>query len=210
MESAFRIAQNVNETIAGGIDRWHAYFIARPRKEAPVNQMGEQFKNHPRVLVADDDRGIRHLVCTIVKRERVDADCVADGVEAIEKLRQHEYTVILLDLMMPRCDGFGVIEHLANHPQTIKPVVLVMTAYSDQRFKQVDPEIVAGVLRKPFDVAELSGIVRLCISGSPQIPERLFYSRDRAIRDFAERHGMPSHVPGRNGNGNGSGEGTAF
>jgi CheY-like chemotaxis protein len=170
--------------------------------------MAEKFNNQPRVLVADDDHGIRHLVCTIVKREQVAVDCVADGLEAIEKLRHHEYSVVLLDLMMPRCDGFGVIEHLAAHPPVIKPVVLVMTAYSDQKFKQVDPEVVAGVLRKPFDVAELSSIVRLCISGSDQVPERLFHARDRTFREFGQQIGR--HIPTRGGNGSGNGDGTAF
>ncbi|HEX7154556.1 MAG TPA: response regulator [Thermoanaerobaculia bacterium] len=118
-----------------------------------------------RILVADDDQAIRQLVCTIVKRERLEVDCVADGAEAIEKLQQHEYSVILLDLMMPRVDGFGVIEYLKSNPPRHKPVVLVVTAYADQKFKEVDPGIVAGVLRKPFEVAELGNLVKLCASG---------------------------------------------
>src|SRR4051812_40775911 len=109
----------------------------------------------PRVLVADDDDSIRRLVCTIVKRERIAVDCVADGEQAIELLKQHEYAVILLDLMMPRVDGFGVIEYLKQHPPAVKPVILVITAYADQKFKEVDPDLVAGVLRKPFKVADL-------------------------------------------------------
>lgn len=118
-----------------------------------------------RVLIADDDFSIRQLVCTIVKREGLDVDCVADGAEAIEKLQEHEYAVVLLDLMMPRVDGFGVVEYLRNHPPTHKPVVLVVTAYADQKFKEVDPNIVSGVLRKPFEVAELGTVVRLCVYG---------------------------------------------
>lgn len=117
------------------------------------------------VLVADDDQSIRQLVCTIVKRERFEVDCAADGAEAVELLKQHDYSVILLDLMMPRLDGFGVIQYLREHPPAVKPIVLVITAYADQRFKQVDPEIVAGVLRKPFEVADLGNLVRLCVNG---------------------------------------------
>ena len=116
----------------------------------------------PRVLVADDDHSIRQLVCTIVKREHIAVDCVADGEQAIEHLKQHDYAVILLDLMMPKVDGFGVIEYLKEHPPAVKPVVLVITAYADQKFKEVDPDIVAGVLRKPFEVADLGNIVRQC------------------------------------------------
>ncbi|HET7437669.1 MAG TPA: response regulator [Thermoanaerobaculia bacterium] len=116
-----------------------------------------------RVLLADDDQAIRQLVTTIVRRERVEIDAAADGIEAIERLREREYPVILLDLMMPRMDGFGVIDWLAKNPPLVKPVVLVVSAYADQRFKQVDPQIVAGVLRKPFEVGELGNIVRDCV-----------------------------------------------
>lgn len=118
-----------------------------------------------RVLVADDDHSIRQLLGTIIKREHLEVDLAADGAEAIEYLEKGEYSVILLDLMMPRVDGFGVIEHLRTHPATHKPVVIVITAYADQRFKEVDAEIVSGVLRKPFDVAEVGSLVRLCING---------------------------------------------
>lgn len=127
--------------------------------------MPDNYEHTARVLVADDDQSIRQLVCTIVRRERLEVDCVNDGAEAIEKLQQHEYSVILLDLMMPRVDGFGVIEHLKANPPKQKPVILVITAYADQRFKEVDPNIVAGVLRKPFEVADLGSLVRLCVVG---------------------------------------------
>jgi CheY-like chemotaxis protein len=119
----------------------------------------------PRILIADDDQSIRQLVCTIIKRERFVVDCAADGAEAIDLLKQHQYSVILLDLMMPRVDGFGVVEYLRENPPAIKPIVLIVTAYADQKFKEVDPQIVAGVLRKPFEIAELGSLVRLCVSG---------------------------------------------
>lgn len=118
-----------------------------------------------RILIADDDTSIRQLLTTIVKRERLTVDAATDGEDAIQKLQQHEYAVILLDLMMPHVDGFGVIDYLREHPQKRKPVVLVITAYADQRFKGVDPDVVAGVIRKPFEVAELGGLVRLCAMG---------------------------------------------
>lgn len=140
--------------------------------------MAELNELEPRVLVADDDDSIRKLMCTIVHRERLVVDCVADGEEAIQKLQEHEYAVILLDLMMPNVDGFGVIAWMKAHPQRIKPVVLVITAYADQKFKQVDPEMVAGVLRKPFEVGELGSLVRLCVSG---------FDAYRGVRGFTLR-----------------------
>ena len=117
--------------------------------------------SRPRALVADDDPSIRQLLCTIVRRERFDVDSVADGAQAIEKLRQHEYDIILLDLMMPRVDGFDVIDYLKENPPTTKPVVLVITAYADQKFKEVDASVVAEVVPKPFEIAELARSLRV-------------------------------------------------
>jgi len=138
--------------------------------------------SHARVLVADDDPSIRQLVCTIVHRERLEVDCVSDGVEAVEKLREHEYSVVMLDLMMPRMDGFGVIDWMKKHPARIKPVVLVITAYADQKFKQVDPTLVAGVLRKPFEVAELGNLVRLCVTGFDADATQRLYPAPEELR----------------------------
>jgi len=156
-----------------------------------------------RILVADDDQAIRQLVTTIMRREQLSVDSVADGAEAIEKLQEHEYAVILLDLMMPRVDGFGVIDYLASHPPLHKPVVLVITAYADQKFKQVDPNIVAGVLRKPFEVADLGAIVRLCAIGYDEVlTHRLTMSNDPTIRRLAEQNTtIISRARSMNGNG---------
>ena len=141
-----------------------------------------------RVLVADDDPSIRQLLCTIIRRERYEVDCVADGRAAVEHIERNEYAVILLDLMMPRLDGFGVIEHLKKHPPAAKPIVLVITAYSDQKFKHVDPSIVAGVLRKPFEIEEVGSLVRLCVNGfDSEVSQKLYFSEDSAIRDFARQ-----------------------
>ncbi|MDQ3282581.1 MAG: response regulator [Acidobacteriota bacterium] len=134
--------------------------------------MGQQMGNEARVLVADDDQAIRQLVCTIIKREGLEVDCVADGLEAVEKLKEHEYAVILLDLMMPRLDGFGVVAYLKEHAPSHKPVILVISAYADQKYQLVDADVVSGVLRKPFEVAELGSLVRLCVHGYDAAVER--------------------------------------
>lgn len=137
-----------------------------------------------RVLVADDDDSIRRLLITLVRRENLEVDAAADGQQAIALLEQNRYDVILLDLMMPRVDGFGVVEYLRTHATDPKPVVLVITAYADQKFKEVDSDIVAGVIRKPFEVFEIAQLVRLCTSSDRAAREILESSSDRAIRNL--------------------------
>ena len=125
--------------------------------------MTQAERRDARVLVADDDPSIRQLVATIIRREGLEADLAIDGEDAIEKLAGHDYSVVLLDLMMPRKDGFDVVAWLKENPPAFKPVILVVTAYADQRFKEVDADVVAGVLRKPFEVADIGSIVRHCV-----------------------------------------------
>lgn len=151
--------------------------------------MKHEARKPGRVLVADDDQAIRQLVSTIIQREQIEVDTASDGVEAVALLEKHDYAVILLDLMMPRMDGFGVVEHLRHNPPAVQPIVLIVTAYADQKFKEVDPGIVAGVLRKPFEVADLGNLVRVCVNGYDSAAHRrLTVSRDSAIRELAARH----------------------
>ena len=53
-------------------------------------------------------------------------------------------------------------------------------------FKEVDANLVSGILRKPFEIADLGNLIRLCVSGfNEELSQLLFLSKDRAIRDFA-------------------------
>jgi CheY-like chemotaxis protein len=95
---------------------------------------------------------LRGLLRTLLAHagERNVATC-ADGQEAIELLAERTFDVILLDLMMPRRDGYAVIDYLrANRPAQLR-VVLVMTAMVDDFSEHLDPQVVHGVITKPFD-----------------------------------------------------------
>jgi two-component system response regulator PilR (NtrC family) len=124
-------------------------------------EMQQHIQSEARVLLADDDQAIRQLVCTILQREGLEVDCVADGQEAIEKLQQHEYAVVLLDLMMPRVDGFGVVDHLIETQPRMMEKTVVMTAFPKAAAKERLHHLCC-ILSKPFEVAELVSLVREC------------------------------------------------
>ena len=107
-----------------------------------------------RALVVDDDAAIRVLVSRILGRHAYQVDAVKDGAEAIEKLIEHEYTVIVLDLMMPRIDGVGVVKYLAQHQPAMLPRVIVVTAFGDRAIRAVCPPVVRFI-EKPFDISRL-------------------------------------------------------
>jgi DNA-binding response OmpR family regulator len=81
-----------------------------------------------RALVIDDDASIRILITRILARYEFSVDAAADGGEGIELMRDNDYDVIVLDLMMPRIDGFGVLKFLSEHDPDKLQRVIVMTA----------------------------------------------------------------------------------
>jgi two-component system, chemotaxis family, chemotaxis protein CheY len=117
------------------------------------------------VLVVDDDAAIRNLVRLALQRSGLKCGTAADGLDAIERLRETRYTVILLDLMMPRLDGIGVINQLRETvDENDRPIVVVMTAFSDLEHASLDGTIVHTVIRKPFDLTELAGVLQSCVT----------------------------------------------
>src|SRR5215470_13630476 len=69
----------------------------------------------PKVLIVDDDEEIRSLLAEFLSDIGCPVRLACDGVEALEILRQEGGWVIFLDWNMPRLDGAGVIEQLADH-----------------------------------------------------------------------------------------------
>ena len=113
-----------------------------------------------RVLVVDDDAEIRELLTSVLGRRDLTVDQAADGSEALDLLRQNTYSVVLLDLLMPNVDGFGVLDELGSAIST--PVVLVITGAERAMLKELDPQRIHGVVRKPFDAEDLANLVVAC------------------------------------------------
>lgn len=115
-----------------------------------------------RILVVDDDDAIRAMVERVLRREQFIVDTARDGYEAIEKLARHDYAGILLDLMMPRIDGLGVLEYVEQHRPELESAVIVMTANIPVGSDVFRAGKVCRVLAKPFDIRELIQEVRDC------------------------------------------------
>lgn len=115
-----------------------------------------------KILVVDDDDAIRTMVERVLRREKYDVESARDGFEAIEKLARNDYGTVLLDLMMPRVDGHGVLQFLETQRPEPKPRVIVMTANMQGASSTATAQPVFRVLPKPFDIRELIDHVRQC------------------------------------------------
>ena len=114
------------------------------------------------VLVVDDDAAIRILVQKMLERARFNVDVAQDGMEAVAKLREHDYAAVFLDIMMPRLDGFGVIDFMKREKGELLRNTVVMTAISPAALQRVAAEPVARILPKPFDVAQIIATANEC------------------------------------------------
>ena len=115
-----------------------------------------------KVLVVDDDDAIRTMVERVLQREQYEVESARDGYEAIEKLTRSDYATVLLDLMMPRVDGLGVLRYLEESREVPKPFVIVMTASMHGAAETAAARPVFRILSKPFDIDQLVSHVREC------------------------------------------------
>ena len=131
-----------------------------------MSEQQQQPQQEPRkkVLIVDDDDAIRAMVERVLKREQFEVESARDGFEAIQKLTRNDYATILLDLMMPRVDGHGVLRFLEQERSVEKPTVIVMTANSYAGSETAGARPVFRVLSKPFDIRQLITHVRECAS----------------------------------------------
>lgn len=117
-----------------------------------------------RVLVVDDDDAIRAMVERVLRREKFEVESARDGFEAIEKLAGKDYSAILLDLMMPRVDGHGVLRYLEEERGEATPPVIIMTANLPSADAPTTRRPTVRILPKPFDIRDLVSHVRDCSS----------------------------------------------
>lgn len=121
-----------------------------------------------RILIVEDDPGIRDLLAEVARREGIPYDIAEDGQQAINHLERTDYSVLLLDLMLPKMSGYNILQFLRNKPQGSKASVIVVTANADDFMRRVDPSVVDAIITKPFDVEEVRRLVLSKLGGDAQ------------------------------------------
>ncbi len=117
-----------------------------------------------RALIADDDPVTRYLIANILGQRRIEFDEAANGADAVKALKSRDYTLVFLDLLMPRIDGWGVIDFL-RRAKGKPPRIVIITGVKDQTLSVADRELVSGLIYKPLDPSEVDRLVQQTLSG---------------------------------------------
>jgi len=114
-----------------------------------------------RVLVVDDELGIREVFARLLERGGYAVSVAADGVDAVDMFRNSPHDLVFLDLKMPRLNGVETLRELRKMTPTVD--VVIVTGYYDSEL--MDEALSMGpirVLRKPADASALLQVANSC------------------------------------------------
>ena len=150
------------------------------------------------ILVVDDERDLADLVAVNLELAGYRASRAHDGAEALRMIEQEAPDLVLLDVMMPVLDGWGVLAALQEDPATRELPVVMLTALAGER------DVIRGHLEgavtyvtKPFDVQALLHSVHEALEPLDEEQRR---ERTRRLRSFLTR--LAELETGRTGHGN--------
>ena len=106
------------------------------------------------VLVVDDEATVRYLLSHVLSHAGFRVEVATDGLSALEQIGSSHPDLVILDLMMPGLDGWGVLDRLRDDP--LHPPVLVVSAHGDSETPARAVKAgAAGYMTKPFALKQL-------------------------------------------------------
>lgn len=122
-----------------------------------------------KILVVDDDKNVLLLVRVNLELEGYEILEALDGEEALKVVREEEPDLILLDIMMPKIDGWEVLERLTKESKTSRIPVVMLTAKTQEsdQIKGWEKGVV-DYITKPFNPVSLAEVVREALKRIPK------------------------------------------
>ncbi|MBN1384255.1 MAG: response regulator [Elusimicrobia bacterium] len=119
----------------------------------------ENFK----ILIIEDDLLVSNTLKKALKKSGYEVFTAFDGIEAVKMAQQEKPNLILLDVMLPKMDGFSVIEKIKNSQDIAHTPIIVMSAFSPTIIKEKIPEYekkskgsrTLFFIKKPFETEDL-------------------------------------------------------
>ena len=141
-----------------------------------------------KVLIVDDEEMIRAVLREYIEFEGGEADEAQDGMEAVKKARENDYDIILMDVMMPKLDGFSAVKEIKKFKNT--PVIM-LSARGEEYDKLFGFEIGSDdYVTKPFSPKEVMARIHAVINRSQGAAS--------PKRDVYEFEGLKIDMVGRN------------
>lgn len=119
-----------------------------------------------KLLVVDDDNMVRMLVTALLREKNWIIRSASDGGQAIDQLQEQTFDVIVLDLMMPGVDGYGVIRHLRRAAPGLLKRTIILTGFVGKAPEEIDEKEIFRLMRKPFQMKDLVEVILTCAEGS--------------------------------------------
>jgi CheY-like chemotaxis protein len=116
----------------------------------------------PRALVVEDDPGTRAMLKALIASLGCEVDEAADGQQAIDRLDDEDYQVILLDIVLPKVSGTAVMEHLHQTNPAALERVIVVTGLNVDDIRKLFPTV-CHALTKPVMPNRLKDSITKCL-----------------------------------------------
>lgn len=114
-----------------------------------------------KILVVDDEAGIRESLAEFLLLEGYEVETAADGKEALDNFWNTKPDLLILDAMMPRINGYEVCEILKEHPESRAIPILMLTGRKMERDRSMSHAVGADVyMTKPFHIHEVLNTVK--------------------------------------------------
>lgn len=161
-----------------------------------------QFDERVKILVVDDSNEVRERLRGIVS-EMPEAECVgtaANGITALEMVKSLKPDIMLLDVIMPQLDGFGVMEYLSEHGEM--PETIVVSALTQENFVFRALNLGAKYyIAKPFENENIKSRIRDVAAmkrgiKSTPLPKSRQSTLDEKISSVFISIGIPAHIKG--------------
>jgi twitching motility two-component system response regulator PilG len=124
--------------------------------------------NDPVVLVVDDSPTVRKIVQLTLQREHMRVITASDGLSALAAVADEEPDLILLDIMLPRMDGYNICR-IIREKKEFRHIPVIMLSGKDGLFDKVRGRLAGSseYLTKPFDSVELVQSVKKHLASAP-------------------------------------------
>jgi DNA-binding response OmpR family regulator len=125
----------------------------------------------PRVLIVENNDALRVMLFTILRHQPLGVDTAATAADALDKVLQCDYALIVVDMNLPDSEAETFIrEFQVQRPQATSFVIAVRDPKIDVF---IDPQVVVAVINKPIEVDTMAEVVRECAFLVPEPEEKL-------------------------------------